>query len=135
MKNKIIFLIANILTLCFEIFAKGAVCIFATPEKTIPEYFSYFSLTPYGYANFGPFITAVLTCVLFIFAVMTFTPLSAKIRKAVKIVSLISVITSFLPLIMFGVRYFNIYSCIISVLLIVQFIITLLKGETKNEIC
>ena len=42
MKNKIIFLIANILTLCFEIFTKGAVCIFATPEKTIPEYFSYF---------------------------------------------------------------------------------------------
>ena len=135
MKNKIIFLIANILTLCFEIFAKGAVCIFATPEKTIPEYFSYFSLTPYGYANFGPFITAIFTCLLFVFAVLMFTPLSVKIKKAVKIVSLISVITSFLPLIMFGFRYFNIYSYIISALLVVQFIISLIKEETKNEIC
>ncbi len=134
MKNKIIFLIANILTLCFEIFTKGAVCIFATPEKTIPEYFSYFSLTPYGYANFGPFITAILTCVLFVFAVLMFTPLSDKIKKAVKIVSLISVITSLLPLIMFGFDYFNIYSYIISALLIIQFIITLIKGATKNEI-
>ncbi len=135
MKNKIIFLIASILTLCFEIFTKGAVCIFATPEKTIPEYFSYFSLTPYGYANFGPFITAVLTCVLFVFAVMMFTPFADKIRKAVKIVSLISVITSLLPLIMFGFNYFNVYSCIISALLLVQFIISLIKGETKNEAC
>lgn len=135
MKNKILFLIANILTLCFEIFTKGAVCIFATPEKTIPEYFSYFSLTPYGYANFGPFITAVLSCVLFVFAVLMFTPLSGRIRKAVRIVSLISVITSLLPLIMFGFNYFNIFSYIISTLLIIQFIITIKKGATKDEIC
>ncbi len=135
MKNKILFLIANILTLCFEIFTKGAVCIFATPEKTIPEYFSYFSLTPYGYANFGPFITAVLSCVLFVFAVLMFTPLSGRIRKAVRIVSLISVITSLLPLIMFGFNYFNIFSYIISALLIIQFIITIKKGATKDEIC
>ncbi len=134
--SKIVLIISNVAALCLEIFAKGAVCNFATPEKTITKTFSYFSLTPYGYANFGPFMTAILTCLLFIFALILFTPKAKKIVKPAFILSGIAVFTSLLPLIMFGFSYFNIISVFISLLMIAQFVaIMLLKNKRgcQNE--
>ena len=60
-KYKITLLVSVIVSIVLEALPYGAVCNFATPEKTIRQTFSYFSLTPFGYANFGPFITACLT--------------------------------------------------------------------------
>ena len=66
-KYKLISLIFIIAVLILEIIPYGAVCNFmGDPEtNTILRYtYSYFDLTPFGYANFGPFITAILSCVL-----------------------------------------------------------------------
>lgn len=131
-KFKIIFLCSNIVALLLEIFAEGAVCNFATPEKIITQTFSYFSLTPYGYANFGPFITAVLTCILFIFAIILFTPKAKKITTATAVISGISVFTSVLPLIMFGGRGFNLISYSISLLMVIQFIAIIIVKSKKE---
>ena len=55
-------LLALCTALALEIFGKGAVLIFADgPESRIVKNFSYFSLAPFGYANFWPFLTGRLT--------------------------------------------------------------------------
>lgn len=121
-KSRIIFLILCVCSLVLEALPLGAVCRFATPEETFIETFSYFSLVPYGYANFGPFITAVLTCLLTVFAVVLFTSAGQKIVGAARVVSIVSVISSLLPL-MFGPDYYNFVSLAISLLMIAQFIV------------
>ena len=137
-KYRIILLASTVIAIILEIFGKGAVCNFATPEETITTTFSYFSLVPYGYANFGPFITAILSCVTLIFAIVFLTSKSKKLTAAAAVVSGLSVFTSVLPLIMFGGRCFNLISYLISLLMIIQFVaIMIIKSEKEvkhNEI-
>lgn len=131
-KTKIIFLILCVCSLVLEALPYGAVCRFATPEETYTETFSYFSLVPYGYANFGPFITAVTTCILFIFAIVLFTSVGRKVIGAARIISIISVVASLLPL-MFGIYYFNVISLAISLLMIAQFIVIMIISKRKGS--
>ena len=131
-KMKIMLIISALVSLCLEIFGKGAVCKFATPEETIIETYSYFSLVPYGYANFAPFITAVLTILIFVFAVLLFTSAAKKITGILKAVSIISVITSFIPLVMFGMEYYNAVSFFISLLMIIQLVVIILLKSKKG---
>ena len=105
---------------------------FHTPEETIIETYSYFSLVPYGYANFAPFITAVLTILIFVFAVLLFTPAGKKITGILKAVSIISVITSVIPLVMFGMEYYNAVSFFISLLMIIQLVVIILLKRKKG---
>ncbi len=65
MKKRIPYLLLPLITLILEILPYGAVCNFATETRRIRELYSYFDLTPYGYANFAPFLTALLTCIIF----------------------------------------------------------------------
>lgn len=131
-KTKIIFLILCVCSLVLEALPYGAVCRFATPEETYTETFSYFSLVPYGYANFGPFITAVTTCILFIFAIVLFTSVGRKVIGAARIISIISVVASLLPM-MFGIYYFNVISLAISLLMIAQFIVIMIISKRKGS--
>lgn len=131
-KTKIIFLILCVCSLVLEALPYGAVCRFATPEETYTETFSYFSLVPYGYANFGPFITAVTTCILFIFAIVLFTSVGRKVIGAARIISIISVASSFLPL-MFGIDCYNFVSLAISLLMIAQFIVIIIISKRKGS--
>ena len=62
--KKVCLAVLPALTIVLELLPFGAVCIFATsPTERVKETFSYFSLTPFGYANFAPLITAILTVV------------------------------------------------------------------------
>ena len=101
--------------LIFEILPYGAVCVFATPEETFRRCFSYFSLTPYGYANFAPLITAILSCVLLVLSILSLFFEREGIEKSARWLSLAAVI-SLAPL-MLGVRFFSVVGAIISVLL------------------
>lgn len=58
--------------------------------ETTEKLFSYFSLTPYGYANFLPFITAILTCVLLIIAIVILFKDYEKLKKVFKILSAVA---------------------------------------------
>lgn len=61
--KKVCLAVLPALTIVLELLPLGAVCIFATsPTERVKETFSYFSLTPFGYANFAPLITATLNC-------------------------------------------------------------------------
>lgn len=129
-KTRFIFLILCVCSLVLEALPYGAVCRFATPEETIIETFSYFSLVPYGYANFGPFITAVLTCLLFVFAVILFASVGRKVIGAAKVVSIISVATSLLPIML---SCYNFVSFTISLLMIAQFIVIMIISKRKGS--
>ena len=61
------------LTIVLELLPCGTVfCIFATsPTERVKETFSYFSLTPFGYANFAPLITATLTVAIFLLSLFS----------------------------------------------------------------
>lgn len=92
MKTKnIIPMVFALAAIVLEILPFGAKLTFALDEgKTQEKLFSYFSLTPYGYANFLPFITAVLTCVLFILALIILFKDYAGVKKAFKIIVIIN---------------------------------------------
>ena len=76
--------------------------------------YSYFSLTPFGYANFGPLVTALLSCLLLLAGIVYL--LCGRGMRAIKIISIIAVSTSLSPL-LFGISYFSLLGGIISVLL------------------
>lgn len=104
--------------LVLELLPNGVVLNFANPEGAPwRKTYSYFSLTPFGYANFGPFITSVLTCILIILILISWFKFSKKLNVAIKIVSSIATATSLLPL-MFGFNNITIIGVAITVLLI-----------------
>ena len=70
--KKVCLAVLPALTIALELLPLGAVCIFATsPTERVKETFSYFSLTPFGYANFAPLITATLTVAIFLLSLFS----------------------------------------------------------------
>ena len=132
-KLKISLLVSVVVSIILEALPYGAVCNFATPENTIRTLFSYFDLTPFGYANFGPFLTACLSCVILLLSVLMFVSDKPVINKAATIISAVTIVTSLMPL-MFSVSYFSVIGGILSVLMIIQFvIIMIIKKRGNNE--
>ena len=126
MKKKMITLALLLSALILEILPYGAVCNFANPEgEPWRKTYSYFSLTPYGYANFGPFITAILTCVLLIIIILSIL-LKKDWSKSISIISAIATLTSLAPL-MFGISSFSLVGAMISVCILATFVISRIK--------
>lgn len=126
MKKKIITLALLLSALVLEILPYGAVLNFANPEgEPWRKTYSYFSLTPYGYANFGPFITALLTSILLVIIVLSIL-LKKDWSKSISIISAIATLTSLAPL-MFGISNFSIVGAIISVCILTTFVISRIK--------
>ena len=121
------FKIVNLLlvTLILEILPYGAVLYFGNPNGDDWRYtYSYFSMMPFGYANFGPFITALITCVMLILVVIALFKDSKKLNKTIFVLGCMATVASLSPL-LYGFRYFNIVSLAISVLLIALAIINI----------
>ena len=116
MKNKFIMLFTTLVALILEILPYGAVCNFANPDGEPWRYtYSYFDLTPFGYANFAPFIVALLTCVLIVLIIVSL--LSKKtVRTPILTVSAIATVLSLAPL-LYGISFFSIVGAFISVAL------------------
>lgn len=116
--KKIRLLILPIITIILQILPCGAVLVFApSPTERIRETFSYFNLTPFGYANFAPFITALLTCIILLLALISIK--LEKMRKAVFWLSLAAAIISLLPLV-FGKDYYSVVGGIITITLVIE---------------
>ena len=126
--SKFRFLIFPVVALILEILPYGAVLIFATPEETFRKTYSYFSLTPYGYANFGPLFTAILTCVIIGASLFLFFRKKETKNNALKILSVIAVFTSLSPL-LYGIEFFSVIGTLISVSLVGNVIILFTDTE------
>ena len=130
MKKRLLYVLLPIVTLILEILPYGAVCNFANPEgEPFRKTFSYFDLTPFGYANFAPLITAVITCIVFLLIVIfciTGTPKWAcKARNILYVGAAFSLCPLFL-----GVHYFSVFGALITVSLIAELI--LIQFTVKN---
>ena len=118
-----------VIAIILEILPNGAVLNFANPEGApMQNTYSYFSLTPFGYANFGPFITAVFTCVLLVLAIIYAITNNRNVYVSVKIVSAIAVVTSLMPL-LYGFDYFSLVGVIISAVLVMETIVSNIKQK------
>ena len=126
MKKKIITLALILSALVLEILPYGAVCNFANPEgEPFRKTYSYFSMIPYGYGDFGPLITAILTCVLLVIIVLSIL-LKKDWSKSISIISAIATLTSLAPL-MFGFSNFSLVGAMISACILATFVISRIK--------
>ena len=128
--RKYICLIVIIAVVILELLPYGAVLNFARPPEeggAWRETFSYFDLTPYGYANFGPFITALLTCSLLVMSVVDLFLSNRRLKNALRIVTFVALIASLGPLL---VNCYSIIGGAISILLLAVLIISMKKEES-----
>lgn len=128
MKKKITVLCLLLCTLVLEILPWGAVCNFGNPEgEPFRETYSYFSLIPYGYANFSPLITAVLSCgsLLVVLIAIIF---KKEIGKRTAILAGITSLISLCPM-LYGLNYYSVVGAMISVCLIAVTVTVALRAN------
>ena len=108
MKKRFLYLVLPIITLILEVLPYGAVCIFASsPTDRIRETFSYFDLTPFGYANFAPLFTAIITCLVFILLLVYCVKGNVRFAIKAKNILCVALVMSLGPLV-FGIAYFSV---------------------------
>ncbi len=117
-KDKYMLMGIPLIAVILEALPFGAVLNFGTQADDgtisyVRETFSYFDLTPFGYANFGPFLTAILSCVLLIVGIIYCKTGSVKCKGAIKALSIAAAVTSILPL-MLGREYYSIIGITIT---------------------
>jgi hypothetical protein len=130
--KKIFALLASLTALILEILPYGAVCNFATPpgEPPLRLTYSYFSLVPFGYANFAPFIVAILTCTLVVLGIV-YLSVGKRMRMPVLCVSATASLLSLAPL-LFGMTYFSVVGLLITLSLLCTTVFVLLDKEIKK---
>lgn len=127
MKRKIFGLCAALAALGLELLPYGAVCMFANPEgEPWRRTFSYFDLTPFGYANFAPFLTALLTCALVILSAGALI-LKKPLRRATAMTAAAAALLSLVPLLLFGTAYFSLTGALITAALAATAAISIVK--------
>ena len=125
-KRKIAMTVLSILTLILEILPYGAVCVFSDGVTEYRETYSYFDLRPFGYANFSPLITTVLSCVILVLCIILCFRKSKKLNKALATLSGLAAVISFVPFLMgLGFRFYGVCAAAITALLAVIFILAL----------
>ena len=132
MKKRFLYLLLPIITLILEILPYGAVCVFApSPTERVKETFSYFDLTPFGYANFTPLLTAIITCLIFVLLVIYYIKGNVRTAIRAKNILCVAVVMSLGPLV-FGITYFSLVAGLITLSLIAELL--LLQFSIKKPI-
>ena len=125
-KTRFLPLICPAVALILEALPWGAVLNFGQPDgEPIRETYSYFSLMPFGYANFWPLITAVLSCALMILALVTLARPRPRLLRMGGNLAAVATLTSIGSWVMFGFDYFTLISGGITLILAVH---TVLMG-------
>ena len=133
MKKKIILLCILIAALVLEVLPNGVVIYFANPEgDPYRETYSYFSLTPYGYANIFPLITAVMTCILLLLLIISII-LKKDLSKSAAIIAGTASALSLCPLPLFGTDEFTAIGAAISICLIAVTVVASFKGIQNRK--
>ena len=139
MKKRLLYIILPIVTLILEILPYGAVLNFMLPSTTegVPagrfrELYSYFDLMPFGYANFAPLITAIITCIVFLLvSIYCFTG-NEPLARITKHILCVGIFVSFGPL-LFGIDFFSVVGLLISLSLIGEFLLLHFLTKASKE--
>ena len=116
-------LILPVITLILEALPYGAVLNFAEPEgESVRKTFSYFSLVPFGYANFAPLITAIITCLVFVLLLIYCIKEKTSVFRYAWNLTVIGIVLSLCPL-GFGLDRFSLVALLISVSLVAELIL------------
>lgn len=130
-RKRLLYLILPVITLILELLPYGAVCNFANPEgEPWRETYSYFDLTPFGYANFTPFLTAVVTCLVLALLLLYWVKGSQKVGLLARNILAFGAVVSMGPL-AFGLRFFSPVGALITVTLVVE--LFLLHRKLRNS--
>lgn len=133
MKKRIPAIVLPIIAVMLELLPWGVVLYFADAEGGLRRStYSHFSLIPYGYANFAPFFTAMLSCVILLLALIYILKSGAGIKKAITVLSLVSCVLSFAP-VLYGVRYLTPVGICVSSVLILNTVLSICMGGKQNE--
>lgn len=119
----VVSLAALAVILVLECLPAGVILIFADgPDTRITRTFSYFSLVPFGYAQFFPLITAMLTVVIAVFSAISFISnyRIVKLQDGAFTCSIVALITSVLSWAMFGADRITVIGIAISILLFIS---------------
>ena len=133
MKKKWFYGILPVITLILEILPFGAVCNFANPDGAPwRQTFSYFDLLPFGYANFSPFLTAIMTC-LVLAAVVAYCYFGTYgLAKIAKEVLFVAVLLSLGPLLL-GAQYYSVVGAMITFTLLAEFLLLQITVQKPKE--
>ena len=138
MKKRLLCLIAPLITLIFEIIPYGAVCNFARPATDgsigyFRELHSYFDMIPFGYANFAPLLTAILSCIILLLTVIYCITGNQQILSLVRNILPICAVISLCPLLL-GIHYFSLVGALITISIIAElFVIHYYSKTTPNN--
>ena len=123
--GKVLTMLLPVVALFLESLPYGAVLIFKDfPDRTIRTTYSYFSPTPWGYANFPPGITALLTCVLLMAAILAAAKDSRKALLRVFGISLAAAAIS-------PINNFSVTGCLITVTLAAECVLSGVLARRK----
>ena len=119
--KRIALLVLPLTALTLELLPSGVVLRFANPEgEPWVRTYCHFDLTPFGYANFGPLIAAVLTCMLLLLVVIYLIKPRKGLNTAIMNVSGFAAVAAFAP-VMFGVEYLTVIGIVVGLLLAATF--------------
>ena len=123
MKRRVLYLLLPIITVILEILPYGAVLHFGNPEgEPWRKTFSYFDPIAFGYANFAPLITAILTCIAFVLLVIYCLTGKRRLAAAARNVLCVGAIVSLGPLVL-GVRYLSVVGVLITMSLLAEWLL------------
>ena len=130
-KKQLLYLILPVVALILEILPFGAVCNFANPEGDPWRItYSYFDLTPFGNANFAPFLTALATCAMLLLLIGYALTNREGLRRKVAITSAVGAVLSLCPLLL-GIAYYSLLGGAITLCLALQTALLVCNGKTK----
>ncbi len=130
-KKTIVSFLATLAAFVLELLPWGAVLRFGQPEGgVLRKTYSYFSLVPFGYANFYPFLTAILTCLLLANFALFFIRRNEKNLRSAFYLSVAGAMVSLLPL-MYGIGNFSFVGLGITLSLGVSALLLLEKDFLK----
>lgn len=136
MKKRLLLLALPIITLILEIIPYGAVCNFARPatDGSIGHFrklYSYFDMTPFGYANFAPLITAILSCFVLLLVMIYSITGKKRLLSLVKNALPICIVISLFPL-LYGIRFFSLVGALITISLLAELL--LLHSFSRKQV-
>ena len=127
-KVRIFGIIDMAVVIVLELLPYGSVCIFMNGYgDSLRETYSYFNPLPIGYANWGPLITALLSCLLLVIWIYGAVFASEIYHfKGLFIITAIALLASASPLFLFGIGNFSLVGAAISLLLICALVLSAL---------
>ena len=138
MKNKRwLYLLFPISALTLEMLPYGAALNFMLPSMTegeparrFRELYSYFDLMPFGYGNFAPLFTAVLTVITAILLAIYCVSGKTGLLRPIAVVSGIAVIVSLCPLCL-GIHFYSAVGGLITLSLAAQWLACMKASKIK----